>query len=110
MPKRAKRGSSGGRAKKKAKKDDPLAELKALKAQLAAKDAEVAAQKEALAAKDEALQAHVETIATQASEVAAKDAEVTTLHESIGAAAFASPLLQGRARTATHFKIGDYFN
>ena len=104
MSKRAKRRSSGGRAKKKAKKDDPLAELKALKAQLAAKDAEVAAQKEALAAQAEALQAKDETIANQAAEVAAKDAEVTTLQESISAAAFASPLLQGRARTANGCK------
>ena len=39
MPKRAKRGSSGGRAKKKVKKDDPLAELNALKVKLTAKDA-----------------------------------------------------------------------
>ena len=37
MPKRAKWGSGGGRAKKKAKKDDPLAELKALKALVTAR-------------------------------------------------------------------------
>ena len=84
--------------------DDPLAELKALKALLAAKDADLAAQKEALAAKDEVLAAKDETIATQAAEVAAKDAENVVLQESIAAAAFASPLLQGRARTANGCK------
>ena len=104
MPKRAKRGSSGGRAKKKAKKDDPLAELKALKALVARQKAENAAQKEALAAKDEVLAAKDETIAPKDAEVAAKDAEVVVLQESIAAAAFASPLLQGRARTANGCK------
>ena len=64
MPKRAKRGSSGGRAKKKAKKDDPLAELKALKALVARQKTENAAQKaENAAQKQEALAAKDETIA-----------------------------------------------
>ena len=107
MPKRE-RGSSGGRAKKKAKKDDPLAELKALKALVSRQKAENAAQKKALTAQAEAhakaLAAKDETIATQVAEVAAKDAQVVTLQESIGAAAFASPLPQARARTANGCK------
>ena len=74
MPKRE-RGSSGGRAKKKAKKDDPLAELKALKALVSRQKAENAAQKKALTAQAEAhakaLAAKDETIATQVAEVAA---------------------------------------
>ena len=98
----------GGRARKKAKVDIQADQIKTLQVQLAAlvarHEAEHAAQKEALAAQAEALQAKDETIATQAAEVAAKDAEVTTLQESIGAAAFASPLLQGRARTANGCK------
>ena len=104
LSKRARRGSSEGGAKKKAKKNDPLTELEALKAQLAAKDAEVAAQKEALAAQAEALQAKDETIAAKDAENAAQAAQVVVLQESIGAAAFASPLLQGRARTANGCK------
>ena len=99
MPKRdAEVRSSGERPEKKAKVDGE--EMEALKALVARHEAENAAQKQALAAQAAALQAKDETIATQA-------AENTTLQQSIAsasAAAFASPLLRGRARTGNECK------
>ena len=79
-------------------------ETKALQAQIAqltkemtSKDHALASQAESLAVKDEALAAKDKALAAQA-------AENVVLQERIGAAAFASPLLQGRARTANGCK------